>query len=232
MSDERRGREGVTVVQAGETSNAAFFDAYAAPGRVGLVGGESLLELAIRRAQRRQVEGGRSSLWGHVFVCQGRRADGRHWVLESDLDVQRERTLLGVQEHPIDKYEDDAAYPNVALLDFGVSSARAQAMIGAGLRLLTDGTQYSLREIAALYVKLKAPHARGDDNALSRGDRAMFCSAFVQHLFLLELPVPDAEPIDFAPDVSTKLTTPEDIAATSTPHTAYMLTRSSAPKKR
>jgi hypothetical protein len=199
-------------------SNAEFFERHAAPGRVGLVGGESLVEKAIRRAQRRQTEDRRWSHWGHVFLFEGRRADGQHWVLESDLDPHRERTQLGVQENPIAKYLDEKSYPYLAILDFGVQEAQVQAMLGEGLRMLADRTQYSLREIMALYWKLKRPDQRSGDNVFDRGEDAIFCSAFVQHLFL-------KIGIDFAPEVSTKLTTPEDIAQTQVPHTAYLLLR-------
>ena len=155
-------------------SNEEFFEKYAAPARVGLVGGESLIEKAIRRAQRRQRDDGSWSDWGHVFLCEGRRADGQHWVLESDLDPHRERTQLGVQENPIRKYLDEEAYPYLAILDFGLSEGQIQAMMAEGLRLLADRTQYSLREIAALYWKLKNPSERGDENRFDRGERAMF----------------------------------------------------------
>lgn len=199
-------------------SNAEFFDRYAAPGRVGLVGGEGLIEQAIRRAQRRQLPDRRWSDWGHVFLCEGRRVDGHHWVLESDLDPHRERSQLGVQENPIEKYHSESMYAYVAILDFGLTEAQVQQILGAGLRLLADRTQYSLREIAALYWKLKRPDERAGPNRLDRGERAMFCSAFVQHLFM-------GLGLDFAPDVSTKLTTPEDIAQTKLPHTAYVMRR-------
>lgn len=208
-----------TRVELNDLSNAEFFEKYAAPGRVGLVGGESLIEKAIRRAQRRQREDQSWSDWGHVFLCEGRRADGQHWVLESDLDPHRERTQLGVQENPIQKYLDEKAYPYLAILDFGLAEGQVQSMMGEGLRLLADRTQYSLREIAALYWKLKKPGDRSDENRFDRGERAMFCSAFVQHLYL-------KVGIDFAPEVATKLTTPEDIAQTLVPHTAYVLLRS------
>ena len=56
------------------------------------------------------------------------------------------------------------------------------------------GACSSLREIAALYWKLKSPTDRSRENRLSRGDRAIFCSAFVQHLYQ------HAANIDFAPD--------------------------------
>jgi len=205
-----------TVVEG--LSNAEFFERYAAPGRVALVGGESLIEKAIRRAQRRQLPEKTWSHWGHVFLCEGRRVDGNHWVIESDLDPHRERTQLGVQENPIAKYHDDGAYPYLAILDFGLSEEQTRVILAEGLRLLADRTQYSLREIAALYWKLKKPDERSGENRLDRGEQAMFCSAFVQHLFL-------KVGIDFAPEVSTKLTTPEDIAQTGAPHQAYKMLR-------
>lgn len=221
-TDEREGNKGsvdeIKQVEVSGLSNEAFFDRYAAPGRVGLVGGESLVEKAIRRAQRRQVEGRSWSNWGHVFLCQGRRADGKHWVIESDLDPHRERTLLGVQENPIQKYHSEQAYPYLAILDFGVSEAQSQAMLAEGLRMVADRTQYSLREIVALYWKLKNPDERSGENRLDQGDRAIFCSAFVQHLYL-------QIGVDFDPEISTKLTTPEDIAQTRVPHTAYVMLR-------
>lgn len=204
----------VRKLQVRGLSNAAFLDAYAAPGRVGLVGGPSVIEKVIRRAQRRQREDGSWSAWGHAFVFQGRRVDGQHWVIESDIDIHRERAQIGVQENRVAKYHDDEAYPHLAVLDFGVTEDQARQMLSEGLRLLCDRTQYSLREVLATYWKLKKPAARDGKNRLAR-ERAMFCSAFVQHLFL-------GIGVDFARDVDTKLTTPEDIAQTDVPHVAYV----------
>lgn len=181
----RTGPEVKRVVLEGEQvlSNAAFLAKYAAAGRVGLVGGESFIEKMIRRAQRRQVERRTWSQWGHAFLFEGLRVDGEHWVIESDLDVHRERAVLGVQENHVSKYHDDDAYTALAVLDFGLSPDQVRKALTEGLRLLTTRTQYSLREIAALSWKLKTPDDRGRQNRLSRGDRAIFCSAFVQHLY-------------------------------------------------
>jgi hypothetical protein len=206
-------------------SNEAFLAKYAKAGRVGLVGGESFIEQMIRRAQRRQLVGNRWSQWGHAFLFEGERVDGQHWVIESDLDVHRERAMLGVQENHVSKYHDDDAYTALAVLDFGLDDAQIKAALTEGLRLLTTRTQYSLREIAALYWKLKNPTERTRENRLSRGDRAIFCSAFVQHLYQT------AAQIDFAPDVDTKLTTLEDIWQTHVPHTAYVQIRAPKEKK-
>ncbi len=208
---------GIERVLVGGLTNAEFLTTHAAAGRVGLIGGPSLIEKVIRRAQRRQRADGSWSEWGHAFLFQGKRPDGKHWVLESDIDVHRERAQIGVQENRIDKYFDDIAYPHVAVLDFGMSEPQAHVMIGEGLRLLAERTQYSLREVLAAYWKLKKPSEREGKNRLAR-ERAMFCSAFVQHLFV-------QVGIDFANDVETKLTTPEDIIQTTVPHTAYWLER-------
>jgi hypothetical protein len=205
------------TIEVSDLTNEQFLETYAAPGRVGLVGGVGLLERMIQRSQRRQREDKTPSEWAHAFVFQGRRADGKHWVLESDLDVHRERAQLGVQENRISKYFDDALYDRFAVLDFGVPTDAAQRLLARGLDLLVDRTQYSVREIVALYLKLKTPSDRKTTNPLAR-DRAFFCSAFVQHVFL-ELGM------DFAPDVDTKLTTPEDIIQTRIPHVAYVLRR-------
>jgi hypothetical protein len=215
------------VVQEGDdvVSNADFFAKYAKAGCVGLVGGESFIEKMIRRAQRRQLADRTWSQWGHAFLFEGKRVDDQHWVIESDLDVHRERAMLGVQENHVSKYHDDEAYTALAVLDFGLDEAQTKVALTEGLRLLTSRTQYSLREIAALYWKLKEPTDRSRGNRLSRGDRAIFCSAFVQHLYQ------HAAGIDFAPEVETKLTTLEDIWQTKVPHRAYVLLRTPNKKR-
>lgn len=205
------------VVLVDNLSNLDFFAKFAAPGRVGLVGGPDFLEKAIRRAQRKQREDRTWSDYGHAFMLQGTRVDGWHWVIESDIDIHRERAQIGVQENRIDKYESGDAYPHVAILDFRVTSEQANKMLALGLDLLARRTQYSLREVLAAYLGLRKPDARSKTPRLAQ-DRAMFCSAFVQRLYL-------EVGIDFADDVDTKLTTPEDIAQTGVPHVAYVLRR-------
>jgi hypothetical protein len=200
-----------------DISNADFLERYAAPGRVGLAGGPSAIDKMIRRAQRKQRPDGTWSHWGHAFLFEGRRADGQHWVLESDIDFHRERVQIGVQENRIEKYHDESYFAELAVLDFGVTDVGAHRMIGVGLDLLARRTQYSLRELVATYVKLRKPAERAAENKLAQ-ERSMFCSAFVQHLYL-------QIGIDFADDVDTKLTTPEDIAQTPVPHVTYLLVR-------
>jgi hypothetical protein len=197
-----------------ETSNQAFFDAHAKPGFVGLVGGDLPIDRAIRKAQRKLTPDSEWSKFSHAFVFVGRREDGHLWVLESDVDFHRERVQLGVQENRVAKYEDPRAYPHVAVLDFGLKPAQVQKVLGTGLELLANRTQYSLRELLAVYWSLKKPSRRDGPNRLAQ-ERAMFCSAFVQHLFL-------SVSLDFAPDVETKLTLPEDIAQTNVKHRTWV----------
>jgi len=84
-------------------SNPEFLEAYAQPGRVGLSGGVTLIDKAIARAERHLDAERRWSLWSHSFLFQGRRPDGQHWVIESDLQINRRHIRLGVQENRITK---------------------------------------------------------------------------------------------------------------------------------
>ena len=206
-----------TLVAVADITNAEFFERHAAPGRVGLVGGPALLDRLIQRAQRKQRDDRSWSPWAHAFVFQGRRFDGHHWLLESNIEFHRENVQIGVQECRVAKYFDDEAITSCAVLDFGLDEASVGKILGTGLDLLAGRTQYSLREILSVYVRLRDPATRNRRSRLAQ-DRAMFCSAFVQHVYL-------AAGIDFADDVDTKLTTPEDIAQTRVPHTAFMIAR-------
>jgi hypothetical protein len=102
----------------------------------------------------------------------------------------------------------------VAVLDFGLKAAQVNEVIGAGLDLLASRTQYSLRELLGVGFSLAAPSRRAGPNKLAR-ERALFCSAFVQHLYL-------KVGIDFAPAVETKLTLPEDLAQSSAARTIWV----------
>jgi hypothetical protein len=194
-----------------ESSNEAFFARHAKAGCVGLVGGPGLIDRAVRRAQRRQTLSRTSSPWSHAFVFQGMRADGHHWLIESDIEIHGTQARIGVQENRFSKYNDDDAYDCLAVLDFGLSREHADRVIGAGLEMVATRARYSLREIFALYVSLKRPNQReGKRNRLSQ-DHALFCSALVQQMYL-------GVGIDFQPTIETKLTSPEDIAQTPVKH--------------
>lgn len=213
----------IKIVTECELSNAEFLERYAREGCVGLAGGPSLVDKAIRRAQRRQRPDRSWSEWGHAFVFQGRRPDGHHWVIESDLEFHRRNIRLGVQENRITKYHDEDYFQSLAILDFHLEPVQVSTLIAAGLDLVATNTKYSLREILGTYLALHNIGERATANRMQK-ERSLFCSAFVRHLY-------SKVGLDFAPQIHEKHTTPEDIAQTTIPHTLYLLRRQVASLK-
>ena len=79
-------------------SNREFLERYAQPGRVGLYGGTTPVDTAIRSAQQLLRPNGQWSDWSHVFLFEGQRVDGHHWVLESDVQILQKNIQLGAQD--------------------------------------------------------------------------------------------------------------------------------------
>ena len=117
-------------------SNREFLERYAGLGRVGLSGGVTPIDLAICRAERHLDVEKRWGIWTHAFLFEGVRADGHHWVIESDLELHRKHIRLGAQENRISKYHDDKLYTALAVLDFGLTrpAGGGAASRGAGTR--------------------------------------------------------------------------------------------------
>jgi len=198
-------------------SNQDFLRKYAAAGRVGLACGSFRIDSLIRRAQR-HVKGQKEwSLWSHALIFQGERADGHHWVIESDLDVHHKHIRLGAQENRISKYFDEQNFPHLAVLDFGLQAPQTQTIIREGLEMIAGRVRYSLRELLGTLIALRFPGRRKKENLLSR-DNSFYCSAFVQHLFA-------KCGIDLVPEVEIKRNTPEDLFRSPIPHTTYLLDR-------
>ena len=208
--------QGQTVVVTG-LSNREFLELHAQPGRIGLCGGATLVDKAICRAQRHLNEHGQWGLWSHAFLFEGRRLDGQHWVIESDLQAHRTHIQFGVQENRIAKYFDERLYPCLAVLDLGLNEEQIAGLLREGLELVASRARYSLRELLGTLIALHRPALRGRQNLLAR-ESSMFCSALVQHLFR-------KIDLDLAPGVDFKNTTPEDIARTALPNTTYLLQR-------
>jgi hypothetical protein len=205
-----------TITVTGLT-NREFIERYAAPGRVGLCGGTTRVDIAIRAAQRHLRAERRWSDWSHAFLFEGRRIDGQHWVLESDIQILKKNVQLGAQENRVDKYYDEKMFPTLAVLDFSLSETQAAALICEGLELVAKREKYSLRELLGTLAVLKKPELRAQENRLAQ-ERSVYCSAFVKRLFAqLE--------IDLVPGVAGKNTAPEDIANSAVPHTKYLLLR-------
>ena len=199
-------------------SNRKFLETYARPGCVGLVGGTTLIEKVIRRAERKLDNQQQWSLWSHALLFEGPRVDGHQWVIESDLDLHRKHIRLGVQENRADKYFDAELFPWLAVLDFGLTEAQVNAVLCTGLSMAAHRARYSLRELIGTAVALHNPGIRGRKNLMARR-RSLYCSAFVQFVF-------QRAGIDLVPGVHASHGTPEDISRTPVPHTLHLLRRS------
>lgn len=227
MSSERTSVDGTLltepppsrVVVVEGLGNAEFLDRYALPGRVGLSGGVDLINKSIRKLQHYLTAEGHRSPFSHAFICNGRRIDGRHWVLESDLDFRHKQMRLGVQENRIERYYDEQTTPNLAILDFGLDDAQTAAVLTEGLDLLAGLSHYSLRELIGSLLAMRQPNLRRRRN-LFESEGGLYCSAMVQHCYA-------KAGIEFVAGINHKNVTPHDIFATRHPHTAYVLIRES-----
>jgi hypothetical protein len=211
-----------TVLVTG-LSNSEFLARHARPGRIGLSGGITFVDKTICRAQRHLDERAQWSAWSHAFLFEGQRADGQHWVIESDLQVHRKHIQLGVQENRVSKYHNEAFYTCLAVLDFALTEAQVECLLREGLELVANRARYSLRELFGTLIALHRPNMPCQPNLLARKS-AMYCSALVQHLFR-------KAGLDLAPGVDLKNTTPEHIARTALPHMTYLLQRQVAHSK-
>jgi hypothetical protein len=205
------------VIHVTGLSNREFIERYAGPGRVGLCGGTTKIDLAIRHAQRHQNLEHQWSDWSHVFLFEGRRVDGQHWVLESDLQILRKNIQLGAQENRADKYFDEKMFPTLAVLDFGLDEGQTAKLLGEGLERVARRERYSLRELLGTLIALKKPDRRAQENRLAQKQSA-YCSALVQQLF-------SSAGLDLIPGVTSKHSTPEDVFGTPLPHVTHLLRR-------
>ncbi|HWA28889.1 MAG TPA: hypothetical protein VG734_24775 [Lacunisphaera sp.] len=211
-----------TIVEG--LTNREFLEKYAAPGRVGLMGGPELINRLIRRAQRHLDDQNSWSHWSHAFLFQGRRRDGHHWIVESDLDIKHKHIRLGVQENRISKYFDETTATSLAILDFGLTPGQEEAVLAGALELVADGTRYSLREIAGTIWALRHPRWRPRENLLIQ-EKAFYCSSFVRHVF-------GQAGLNLIDGVAEKNTAPEHIVRTAVPHTKWLLVRRDPPPGR
>jgi hypothetical protein len=208
--------ESKTITVSG-LSNREFIERYAQPGCIGLCGGITRIDLAIRLAQRHLHAENRWSDWSHAFLFEGKRVDGQHWVLESDIQILRRNIQLGVQENRADKYFDEKMFPTLAVLDFGLDEGQVAALLRAGLDLVARHERYSLRELIGTLLVLKKPELRAQENRLAQ-ERSVYCSALVKRLY-------QEAGLDIVPGVSGKNTAPHDIATSPLPHLKYLLLR-------
>jgi hypothetical protein len=209
------------ITSVGDMSNREFLETYAGAGRVGLVCGSFQIDKLIRRAQRHVSDTKEWGLWSHALLFQGERADGHHWVIESDLDLHHKHIRLGAQENRISKYFDEASFPHLAVLDFGLDAAQVRQVVREGLDLIAGRVRYSLRELVSTLFGLRHPSFRGKENRFSR-DNSFYCSAFIQHLFA-------KCGVHLVPEIEAKRNTPEDLFRSPVEHVTYLLQRKIAP---
>lgn len=194
-------------------SNLEFFKRYAKAGCVGLFGGSSAIDRAIRRGQKELDADQKPSLWSHAAVFQGERIDGRQWLIESDFEMGKGQVRNGVQENRLEKYGDEKEWPNVAVLDFSLKEKDVEKILVAGLDLVSLRTNYDLRGIAETYwAMMRKSMSKG------REKDSTFCSALVRTMF-------KAAGIDLTPDIAVQHTLPEQVSRTPLPHLRYLLVR-------
>jgi hypothetical protein len=203
-----------------KSSNEEFLKRHAAPGRIGLVGGATWIDRVICRAERRLNDDKTWSMWSHAFLFQGERADGWHWVIESDLQAVKKHIAFGVQENRISKYYDQNLYGCAAVLDLGLTGEQTSRLISEALELVASRARYSVRELLGTAFALRYPGIRGRQNLLAR-EQSFYCSALVQHLF-------GKIGVDLCPGIDSKHGTPEDLVRTDLAREIYVLKRNAA----
>jgi hypothetical protein len=197
-------------------SNLEFLRRYAKPGCVGLFGGSSTIDRAIRRGQKGLGGDSKPSLWSHAALFEGERADGQQWLIESDFEVGKGQVRNGVQENRIEKYRSEKEWPNLAVLDFGLAQKDIRRLVVAGLDLVSRRTNYDLGGILETYwAMMRRSMSKG------REKESTFCSAFVRAVF-------QHAGIDLAPGVAVQHTLPEQVSQTTLPHARYLLVRDGA----
>lgn len=205
------------MTDASASGNREFLLRHAATGRIGLCGGDDALSKAIRKAQAPLTGHGHRSLWSHAFLIGERRGDGHWWVIESDLDLRYKHVRLGVQENRLARYFDGGAFPNIAVLDFGLDQAQTARVLTAALDLLSGQSQYSVSELLGTLLAMPSSRLRRRRNPLGR-DGALFCSAMVQHCYA-------SAGLHFHAGVDGKHITPHDLDSSPLAHTSHRLIR-------
>ncbi len=200
-----------------ESRNAELIRKHAAPGRIGLCGTSDWIGKTIRKAQAPLTDDGHRSLWSHAFLFSEQRLDGHWWVLESDLDLRNRQLRLGAQENRADRYFDDEAFPNLAILDFELDAEQTRNVQVAALDLLAGQSSYSLSELVGTLFAMHSTRLRRRGNLLSK-EGALYCSAMVQHCY-------NAAGIDLMPGVHGKNVAPQDLYDSALPHRNHSIIR-------
>ncbi len=198
-------------------TNQAFFEQHAKPGTIALIGGSDLVDRTIQKAQKLITQTGQNSFFSHAFIVGEKRSDDQLWIIESDIVVNRKQVNMGVQENRLSKYYEDEAYPNVALLDFNLSSKQVKTVIAEALCLVADRANYSINEVLGVLIAFTSNRLRQRKNLMAN-DKSFFCSAMVQHCY-------STINFLFQEEVSSKHLTPEEIYRTPLAHQVHEIIR-------
>ncbi len=217
LDEEARPRPGFMEHFEDKASNEEFIERYALAGRVGLVQGASLIDQVIQTATGKVSERQRRGEWSHAWIFQGRRRDGHHWIVESDLDAGLKHRRLGVQENRVTKFFCDKECPRLAILDFGLTAEQVDLVLKECLELVANQATYSLMEILGTALALQTGRSRNRKNLLAKKS-SMYCSGLVQHVFA-------KADVDLIPNVHSSLGTPEELARSPVIRQAYWLRR-------
>lgn len=133
-------------------SNAAFLRTHAAPGRIGLVGGNDITSTWIGKVQ--------------AFLFDELRIDGHWWIVESDLDIRYRHLRIGVQQNRLDRCFDDAKFAKLAVLDFGMNGAALHQVPVAALDLAAGLADYVTSELAGTLATMQNSRLRRRRNDL------------------------------------------------------------------
>jgi len=197
-------------------TNEDFFNRFASPASIGLVGGTAFIDKTIIKAQKKITPDKKPALFSHAFLIGEKRMDDKWWVIESDLEFHRKQIKLGVQENRLDKYFDENLFPNVAILDFKLAPTEKKSIINEGLELVSGRAKYSLREILGVFLSF-TKETRNTNNPFAQ-ENSFICSALVQHCY-------SKANICFNNEVSLKHITPFDIYSTKLEHAAHKILR-------
>lgn len=200
-----------------KASNEEFIERYALAGRVGLVQGASIVDQVIQTATGKVSARQRRGEWSHAWVFQGRRRDGHHWIVESDLDAGLKHRRLGVQENRVTKFLCENECPRLAILDFGLTAEQVDIVLKECLELVANQATYSLMEILGTALALQTGRSRNRKNLLAKKS-SMYCSGLVQHVFA-------KAGVDLIPNVHSSLGTPEELSRSPLIRQAYWLRR-------
>ncbi len=158
-----------------------FFVSHFRPGRIGFVGLDDMVGMAIREAQRRLTLDGTPSRWSHVFLMGEKRVDGELYIFESDLepDLERPQFRNGAQESRLKKWCVEAV-EHAAVIDVLEEDSLRNDLVAGALDFVYGAhVAYPIAQLVGTWWQIIAARlwrANPFEDAT-----ALYCSSFVRH---------------------------------------------------